>query len=291
MKSLLLIFTIMIMGCSNVNFEADPSVGANNNADNPTDPDDPGNPETTCGSEANPCPLDPLVDSAGVETILLTLGDQVGNELIVNGVSSQYLAETAVRYASPVKEPKILVVKDRNHNGESVYDTEYIAETLLGRYDATYLFEPESGLTAAHLAGYDLVWFNNPGYPMGKIATRDALIAFKGGVVLSGDDMSRGDGFTLTPLTGLVFVDNGTTVTCGGTSYVHDDNEGHQYRVTLDGSKFPGLSGSNLKFSYGNDIDNNTATSSVEVLAWAVGGPAPCTDKRATVVRYKKEEE
>lgn len=289
-----ILFTTMVLSfvvsCGPKQFAFE-QVGLNEKktSDVPVEPEDPIDPpEVPCGNAENPCPLDPLVESPGVVTILLALGDQVGDQLIVNGVSSQYLAETAVRYASPVSNPKILVVKDLNHNGESAYDTEYIASVLLSRYETDFIMEPEGGMTAETVAGYDLIWFNNPGHPMGSIQSRNVLMAFSGGVILSGDDMARGNGFDMSPLTGLTYVDNGTSVMCDGVSYPHDNNGGYQFHVTLDSDKFPGLAGSDLSLNYGNDIDNTISSSDVEVLAWAVGGASSCTEPRATVVRYKK---
>lgn len=241
-----------------------------------------------CGENSTPCDLVPLVDKAGVVTILLALGDQVGSQLVVKGASSQLIAETMVRYASPVVNPKILVVKDLNNQGESAYDTSYIAEVLLGRYNTTYIEEPQGGLSEADVAGYDLVWFNNPGHPMGSIQSRDTLIAFKGGVILSGDDLSRGSNFDLSALTGLTYVNNGTEVVCNGHSYPHDNNGGYQYSVAIDGAKIPGVESSVLDFSYGNDIDLSIAAASVEVIASAVGGGPDCTESRPVIVRYEK---
>lgn len=241
-----------------------------------------------CGEISTPCDLVPLVDKAGVVTILLALGDQVGAQLVVKGASSQLIAETMVRYASPVLNPRILVVKDFNNQGESAYDTAYIADVLLGRYNTTYIEEREGGLSGADVAAYDLVWFNNPGHPMGSIQSRDTLIAFKGGVILSGDDLSRGSSFDLSALTGLNYVNNGTEVVCNGNSYSHDNNGGYQFSVSIDGAKIPGVESSVLDFSYGNDIDLSIAAPSVEVIASAVGGGPDCVESRPVIVRYEK---
>ncbi len=76
-----------------------------------------------CVINPDECDMDlPYVDKAGVVTILLALGDQFNNSLVIEQESSKLLAEDLVKYASPVKEPKILVVRDRLHNNESIED-------------------------------------------------------------------------------------------------------------------------------------------------------------------------
>ncbi|RYF06679.1 MAG: hypothetical protein EOO77_26560, partial [Oxalobacteraceae bacterium] len=147
-----------------------------------------------------------------VTTILLALGDEADAQLVVNGASAQLIAETVVRYTSPKTNPKILFIHDSGSTGESANDTVYVKEQLLGRYDVTLLKEESEGTKIEQLEGYDIVWINNPGYPMGSKNTRDALLAFKGGIVIQGDDMSRGNGFDLEALTGLKYIDNGTSV-------------------------------------------------------------------------------
>ncbi len=219
---------------------------------------------------------------------MLALGDEFDGQLIINGESAQLIAEDIVKYASPKKEPKILVVLDSNHNGESSADTAYISTFLLRNYQVTFINEPRTGLMASHLDGYDLVWFNNPGHPMGKVASRDALMAFTGGVILSGDDLARGSNFSLAPLTGLTYVDNGTRAKCGNKTYNIDNNRGSQYVVSLEQSIFPGVDSEILIFKYGNDIDSSKlATNQVEVLAYATAG-VDCKETRPVIVRYEK---
>lgn len=239
-----------------------------------------------CGGQS--CSLDPLTDKPAVTTILLALGDEKNSKLVGNPVSNQFLAESVIRFSSPEKDPKILIVKAINHHGESPEDTIYI-QKLLSRYRTTMINEPTAGLTAAAVRGYDLIWFNNPGWPFSSKVSYDTLMGFAGGVVLQGDDLSQAEGFSLTPLTGLTFIDNGTSVRCGGKDYPHDDNNGEQYRVSLDPAFIQGLDASAVSFRYGNDIDNTVvADPKLEVIAVAKGGPASCTDSRPVVVQKKK---
>jgi hypothetical protein len=225
-----------------------------------------------------------------VVTILLALGDTFNQNLIVNGTSAQVIAETAIRYASPLNEPKILVVRDRLNYGESYSDTEYIALDLLKLYESvTLIDEPVGGLQSSDTQGYDLIWFNNPGYPMGNVNTRNTLMNFVGGVVLSGDDMTWGNGFSMEPLTGLKFIDNGTSVQCAGVNYNHDNNSGYQFSVLMDSNLLPTFPSNALSFQYGNDIDNSVVTDeSVEVISWATGGHSSCTEKRPVISRKHK---
>lgn len=262
----------LFQNCSKVNFSQDPSFGKLDVCENIS------------------CTLDPLTDKPAVTTILIALGDQDNNQLVVNGASSQLLAESIIRYSSPEKNPKILLVKDYNTAGEDPEDTTYIQQ-LLNRYDVTYIQEPASGITAADLQGYDLIWWNNPGHPMNSQASFDVLKNFSGAVVIQGDDLTVGQGFSMESLTGLKNIDNGTDVTCGANSYHIDNNTGEQYIVTLDSSKIPGADSSTLTFRYGNDIDNSsvsTSRSDLEILATAKPAPNDCVDSRPAIVRWTK---
>lgn len=236
------------------------------------------------------CDLDPLTDKPAVTTILIALGDEAESQLVVSGASSQLIAETVIRYSSPKNNPKILLVRDSNTGSEDPEDTEFIRR-LLSRYDVTFIQASSMGLTAEDLEGYDLIWFNNPGHPMANVESRDALMAFKGAVVLQGDDLARGGGagFSMTDLTGLTFVDNGTSVTCDGKAWAIDNNTAEQYQVTLDVAKIPGADSNTIEFKYGNDIDNAVAArADLEVLAYAKGSPSTCTERRPAIVRWTK---
>ena len=84
------------------------------------------------------CSLTPLTNKPAVTTILLALGDEANNQLVINGNSSQLIAETIIRYSSPVSNPKILVVQDHNIGGEDPEDTIYIVKNLLARYNPRF---------------------------------------------------------------------------------------------------------------------------------------------------------
>lgn len=235
------------------------------------------------------CVLDPLTEKPAVTTILMALGDEAEQQLVVNGASAQLIAETVIRYSSPKNNPKIIVVRDRQFNGEDPEDTAYISDVLLKRYHAKFMEEPEGGLSLQDLDGYDVVWFNNPGHPMSSQMTYNTLLQFEGAVVLQGDDLTRGAGFDISGLTGLTHMNNGTDVVCDGKVYHHDDNKSNQFRVTLNAEKFPLVDNTPIQFRYGNDIDESSVSlSKVEVLATAQGGHETCTEKRPTVVRYLK---
>ncbi len=249
---------------------------------------DPDNKLSVCQGVS--CTLDPLTDKPAVTTILLALGDKANKQLVVNGVSSQLIAETVIRYTSPKNDPKILLVQDYNIYGESPEDTVYIKDVLLKRYNVSFIVEGKNGLTSKDVEGYDLIWFNNPGHPMSSKNTMDILMAFPGAVVLQGDDLSQGSNFSLEPLTGLKHIDNGTEVICNGKKYYHNDNNGEQFRVSLNATAFPqNTDATAINFRYGNDIDKTVVTkSSVEVIAVAKGGPSACTEERPAIVRYTK---
>ena len=237
------------------------------------------------------CSLKPLTENTYVTTILLALGDEADSQLVINGASSQLIGETVIRQSSPVEGPKILLVRDLQYNGEDPEDTLYIRDVLLKRYDVTYMDEPAGGLTADILKGYDIVWFNNPGHRMSSVVSHDALMNFSGAVIMQGDDLTQGAGFSMEDLTGLTNIDNGVYVACSdGNSYYHDNNLGEQYRVRLNPDSFPRVSSDTISFRYGNDIDNSViaANASTEVLATAQGGPEVCTDDRPAIVRKIK---
>ena len=235
------------------------------------------------------CELTPLASVPAVTTILLALGDEDENELVISGISSQLIAETVVRSSSPVINPRILFIRDANSGNESRSDTSYVKDVLLSRYDVTYLDESSRPLRSSDTEGYDLIWFNNPGKPFGSIETYNILLNFSGGVVLQGDDLTRGEGFTLQVLTGLIHGNNGTQVVCGNQTYKIDDNLDYTYTVRLDALKFTGVPNDNLTFEYGNDIDQAMAVrSDLEVLATAKGSPSSCFVEYPTIVKYNK---
>lgn len=256
--------------------------------------DEDGNKIFGCDPNDPLCVPPPQVSKPGVVTILLAMGDSDNMpNPTVDQVSAQVVAEAMVQFSSPAVNPKVLVVLDNNHHGESPMEFKNLYQNLLRRYNPSYKNEPVGGLSPSDVANYDVVWLVNPGHPMGSKKSHDTLLAFKGGVILSGDDMTRGDGFDNSDLTGLKHVNNGTSVTCGGNTFSIDNNLSRNYfNVALDDVTFASLGASHLGFKYGNDIDLSTptpvASTSVEVLAWAQPSPAGCSDKRPVVVRYPK---
>ena len=265
----------------------DPTADSSSNLNIGVDP----GPLCTTNPTAPACNLNPVVLKPGVVTILLALGDIAQQSIVIYEESSKLIAQNAVKFASPVANPKILVVKDFNHHGESNEDTEFIAEVLLANYSTTIKYETAGGLKECDLKGYDLIWFNNPGYPMGSVTSLNSLKNFKGGVILSGDDLTQGSGFSLESFTGLKFKDNGTALACGGKSYKHNDNDGYRYRISLEEEFLPGLDESVRNFEYGNDIDNSILAfndSKYQVLAYANGAAGTCEVKRPIIIRYEK---
>jgi hypothetical protein len=242
---------------------------------------------TECNNEES------VAKRSGVVTILLALGDMANGRVVIPTESAQIMALDAVQYASPVEQPRILLVKDFNHHGESPYDTEYIMNVLLSEYyEVDLINDTSAGLSLSDFEGYDLVWFNNPGYPMGSKKTMQSLLDFTGGVVLSGDDLARGNGFSTESLTGLKFHDNGVSAVCNGRYYGHDNNytNGSRYKVEITSDLFYDINDPLRFFEYGNDIDItsvSTSRSNIEVLVSAEGS---CNSDMPVVVRYEKEE-
>ncbi len=230
--------------------------------------------------------------------MLVAFGDLVEEKLVITEASSRLIAQNAVKYASPKVQPKILVVKDFNNQGESSYDTEYIAKILLANYlKVDVLNETSAGLKASDVEGYDLIWFNNPGHPMGSAKSMKVLMDFKGGVILSGDDLTRGSNFSLENLTGLKYIDNGASISCNGKNYSYDNNNvsGRRYQVKVADEFFPDMPLELKSFEYGNDIDNSSLSTlidtktKIQVLAYANGAKGACEDnKRPVIVRYEK---
>lgn len=255
---------------------------------------DKGNKIFGCDPNDPLCVPPPQVSKPGVVTILLAMGDSDNMpNPTVDQVSAQVLAEAMVQFSSPAVNPKVLVVLDNNHQGESPLDFKNLYQNLLRRYNPNSMNEPIGGLTAADVAGYDVVWVVNPGHPLGSKLTHDTLKAFKGGVILSGDDMAAGKGFNNSDLTGLKLIDNGTQVKCGANTYdINNNLFANYYEVSLDAGIFASLGANHMSFKYGNDIDLSSptpvASTSVEVLAWAKPNPSACTDSRPVVVRYPK---
>jgi Mg-chelatase subunit ChlD len=216
------------------------------------------------------CP--PAPAQGKIATILLTLS----NPGIDRDVA-QTLAANTVGWVSAAASPHVLVVKDENHHDEFEQDAAYVHELLTAAgVNATLIDEPRGGLSLADTAGYDVIWFSNPGYPVNdkqSLRTMTDFVAAGGGYVLQSDDATwfYGDNaFSMTPYTGLNHFNNGVWF----CERMIDNNEtGRSYQVMFDAETHPviaGLEGATLL--YGNDIDKSEpANQGEEVLAWANG--------------------
>ncbi len=222
---------------------------------------------------ANPsapaCSLAPAVQTAGVVTVLFTM-DQIPDQ------SAQLILANAIKYASPVQNPRILFLKDSDLHGEDIDDIPHIKNDLLADYD--YVSDgaiPAGGLLANtyNLQQFDLIIISNPGYPLQNEQTLNTLKNnFKNkGVILLGDDMAGGGNFnaSLSSFTGLTYVNYGGVVSCGANNYMHDNLAGYSYRVTMGSQFFQGIDPQFLSYDYGNDIDKSVALPGTEVLALA----------------------
>jgi hypothetical protein len=219
-----------------------------------------------------------------VATILLTL---TATETTAG--DRDKLMANAINWASPVDAPRVLFVLDDFHHGEFSDDTQALYEALAtAGYDASYLEEPEHGIKATDLAGYDVVWFSNPGYPMDDKSSFNALLDFSskgGGVVLQGDDMtwSYGNAFPTTPLTHLRHLENGTSA-CGVGI---DNQKGGRYRVSMNTATHPVIEGlEGTSFLYGDDIDKSEPLDGTEVVAWATVESKPGCERRPVVTAF-----
>lgn len=219
----------------------------------------------------------------GVATMLLAM-----TAADIPWPTAMRLASQTAEWVSTVSAPRILVVSDDNHHNEHRGDVDFVALALAeAGFEVTVLGEPEHGLEAAQVDGYDVVWLSNPGYPVDDAATVDVLLAFArsgGGVVFQGDDMSwsHGHAFSMTPATGLVHMSNGTSY-CGRRT----DNGSGAYTVVMAEGEHPIVAGmEGLTFAYRDDIDTvRLSDAPPEVLAWAtVSGVAGCADKPVIAV-------
>ena len=228
--------------------------------------------------EALACRVKPVAVKPSVVTILLTLS-QIAQD------PAQLIAVNVVKYVSPVESPKILLLQDSNLHGEDVADVDYV-RSLLKNYDVTFQVIPAGGLEIEATSGFDLIWVINPGHPLQDAKTRDSLMRFSGSVVIQGDDMAAGN----EALSGLKFVDNGTSVGCSGNSYGIDNLSGHNYDVAMNSEFLPGIAVKETFSKYGNDIDNTIAGVGVKVLAYASIPSDLCSDpapRPAITVREK----
>ncbi len=183
------------------------------------------------------------------------------------------LAENAVQWAADDTDPEVLIVRDNSHNDHFDDDPVYI-EGLLddAGIDATFIDEPDSGVSPGTLSNYDVVWFSNPDEPMSDKSSLLSMLKFigdGGGVVLSGDDMtaSKYHSFSMDNLLHVDHESNGT-YTCG--DYIYGDT-GQEFTVDIPDSDHPVLNGiAPQSFDYGYNIDLSTPLDrGEEVLAQA----------------------
>jgi len=188
------------------------------------------------------------------------------------------LAENSIAWVSAEAQPKIVVVRDDNHQGEFRNDPEFVQLLLLQAGFAVDLIEePAQGLTWDLVKNYQVLWFSNPGHDVDdaeSVTVMKRWVDEGRGLILQGDDMAWNA--SLQPLTHLRFADNGT-LTCGR---ITNDNLGKDYQVTFNKQEHPVLKGlQSVAFLYGDDIDHATAIGQGEVvLAAATLNPADRCD-------------
>jgi hypothetical protein len=211
---------------------------------------------------------------AGVETIVMAMSEE---RPVTDAISQAY---DAITYVSPVKSPKVLMVKALYDMGESPQEYAFLQGAIQGLgFSLTTIAEPASGLSAVDVSGYDVVWFVNPGYPARVQATFDTLYAAsraqQAGVILSGDDMTSGQYVQSESLTLMKSLGNGTSA-CGTAI---DNNAGQASYIVAYGAS---------AFNYGNDIDLSFVFGpTVETLATAVTTIAGCSVSTPAITRYR----
>lgn len=234
-----------------------------------------------------PCAEGPNSQPQGRSATLLMalsnpgLEESVASELVVG----------AVDWVAPVAKPKVLVVLDDFHHNESPEDAQYVVALLeQAGVDVSYLEEPEPGIDADDVAGYDVVWLSNPGYPMDdelSFTTLRQLLSAGKGVVLQGDDMasSHGQSFDMSPITHLSFEHNGTS-SCGVTT---DNNTGNGAYAVSHGAHDLLAGSSGKSYRYADDIDwTKPKGDGEQVLAWGTvisrdNGRAQCNGNSGRV--------
>lgn len=213
-----------------------------------------------------PCPTEG--PEGRTAAVLLTLNDPG-----IPRSTAATLVANLLSWVWTAPSPEVLLVRDDNHHDEDLDDVPYVMDLLTeAGAEVSYLAEPSQGLSPWDVAGYDVVWFTNPGWPMDDVASFDTLrhaVSHGKGVVMQGDDMSwsMGRSFPTTDLVHLEHHSNGTQ-TCGR----HTDNrQGDRYAVTFTDDDHPVLAGlADVEVLYGNDIDHSSPVDDgSQVLAWA----------------------
>ena len=214
--------------------------------------------------------------------IVLTLHGPQG--MTLSTADAKVLTKNAVDYVNPNgagNPAKILLVHDYNNHDEDNDDPDKITADLKALYGAGNVTtkDPCTILRPEDVDGFDVVWFSNPGWPMGNSTsmptTFNTLLNFRGtggGLVLQGDDITQSStGSLMESLTFLKFTNNGTSA-CGQSI---DGWGPGSYRVSfVNDSTHPLLVGglAGKSFDYHNDIDHSTAYGIGEAVL-ATGNP------------------
>jgi hypothetical protein len=232
------------------------------------------------------------VDCQGRSSVLLmAMNNTPGPDTA--GWADEFIPQVADWVNPRTTVPKVLYVKDDNHQNEHPGDDALVIGYLESEFGAAQVdsaMEPGAGLTMADLADYDVVWFANPRFPLDDPASYDTLLAYRnagGGLVIQGDDMAGpalSGNRSMSAFTLLDYIDNGLT-TCNVTT---NNNVGNNHTVRFRPEVHPTLVGlNNQSFLYGNDIDHTQTqvglSDGLRILAEAtferfVGGQRVCSE-------------
>lgn len=211
------------------------------------------------------CPAPP--PKGRIVTVMMGLSDPSLPEAFRRTLVTQ-----SMDWVAQNREKRVLLVLDDHHHGEHPREIETLKSDLESAgYRVDTLKERRSGLHHRDLSSYELVWFTNPGYPVDdlrSVAMLRSFVGAGGGLVISGDDLSRaaGRGFQMSPLTGLRYRSNGV-VSCGVTTNNGSKNGFSLHRSDVNHPVTIGLDAKDVL--YRNDIDHTTVLGSDEtVLLW-----------------------
>lgn len=221
--------------------------------------------------------------SGRVLTALVAISD-----LQMSGDARAELVANMVNRVTDVSAPAVLIVEDdwQPHN-EHHGDTAYVRGTLESAgFNVAMMNEPQDGLEASHVHGFDVVWFANPGDAiddMQTVRTLEAFAHFGGGVVMQGDDMGAcfGQAFSMENLTGLEYVGGGASY-CGR----YMNNGQRDYSVDWENDLSSPMTTVGTTMYYADDIDTVRLTAEdTQVLAWASAAHASaCEPKPAFIL-------
>lgn len=202
-----------------------------------------------------------------IVTVMMALSEPTVPENVRNQLVAQ-----SMNWVAEHHDKRVLLVRDDYHHNEHTGEVEVLKGALeAAGYTVDTLKEPRYGLRTRDLDSYSLVWFTNPGYPVDDaqtVATLHGHLGRGGGLVLSGDDISRAAwrGFRMSSLTGVKYSNNGV-ITCGVRT---DNNRGYGYALHSSNVTHPVSTNLDLQgVVYQNDIDHTKAKSpETEVLVW-----------------------